>query len=460
MIHLHEISVSLPPGKDSAATILKGVSLHVHEGDWIALVGPNGCGKTTVLKAAAGLLPLDGGTIERHARANDRPVTGAQPKVGLLLQEPDNQFVASSVRNELLLSVAPEVDDAGACARLDDASERFLLGGLLERNPHCLSGGEKQRLALATVWLAEPDVLLLDEPTSYLDRAGRERCLRFVQELNRSGIAVVWATPGDDGVESSSRVVYMDSGEVKFEGSVGDFHAEVERGALSCEMPPGARTSGPSPGERAPVLGRAALSLRNVSFDYGREPVLKDVSLDVYPGECVGITGDNGSGKSTLLSLMSGVLKPVAGKVERASPRERGRQDVFHLFQSPERLFFAETVFEEVAFGLRSLGVAGKDASARVREALSRVGLEPEAFADRLPFSLSFGEMRRLAFAIASALGAHVLILDEPASCLDAAGRRVLGQLVEHALENRCAVVIASHEPGTLSSVATRCIEL
>ncbi|MEE9269936.1 MAG: ATP-binding cassette domain-containing protein [Candidatus Krumholzibacteria bacterium] len=485
MIDLQDISVSLPPGQDPGTLVLKNVSLHVSKGDWIALVGPNGSGKTTLLKTVAGLLPVCGGTISDDCEARTQLQPAARPSVGLLLQEPDNQFVASSVRSELLLSVPVDVGDESVQARIREATERFSLNGFLDRNPHRLSGGEKQRLAMATVWLADPDVLLLDEPVSYLDRRGRERCVEFVKELNQSGVAVLWATPGGEDIQPSSRVVYLEAGEVRFEGSTADFRAEAERRSLSgtgvddavweSTLPanwtaPSARVGGPpvgTTGEKERATSRRAdaqrvLSLRNVSFAYDTAKVLEDISLEVRAGECVGITGPNGSGKSTLLSLMSGVLRPTGGTIERDSKprRERNRQDVFHLFQSPERLFFAETVFEEIAYGLRSLGVPRSDIPDRVAEALSRAGLEPKKFLNRLPFSLSFGEMRRLAFAIAAALDPRLLILDEPASCLDAAGRRILYRMTEGALEAGRAVVIASHDVNTLAPVAGHYLEL
>ena len=446
-VQLQNIFVSLPPESDSATTILRNVSLHVAEGDWITLVGPNGSGKTTLLKTAAGLLPPSSGTVHRGDG-------GSSLSVGLLLQEPDNLFVAGSVRSELLLSIPPHVDDRDTHGRVQAAAERFALNGFLDRNPHRLSGGEKQRLALATVWLAEPDLLLLDEPTSCLDALERERCHRFVKELNQSGVAVVWATPDGGDIDPSSRVVYMAAGEVR--------EASDQRTGEGCATKRTAAEDGPTVPREPVTSTEIILSLQAVSFAYEQEAVLRDISLDIHAGECVGVTGRNGSGKSTLLSLISGVLEPTAGKVRRSAGRglERGRQDVFHLFQSPERLFFAETVFEEVAFGLRSLGIARSDIPRRVAEALSRVGLEPGAFLDRMPFTLSFGEMRRLTFAIAAVLNPRLLILDEPSSCLDMSGRRILFRLIDQMLEGGCAVVLASHDMSAISPVASRCIEL
>jgi energy-coupling factor transporter ATP-binding protein EcfA2 len=199
-----------------------------------------------------------------------------------------------------------------------------------------------------------------------------------------------------------------------------------------------------------------------VGFAYDDRPVLEDLSMELQEGECVTLAGRNGTGKSTLLGLLGGVLKPSRGSIHRMYRQnvEQGRQNTFFLFQNPERLFFAETVSEEVAFGLKALKIPGKEISRRVEEALVRVGLPPRDFRDRMPFSLSFGEMRRLAFAITLSLDPRFLLLDEPGSCLDASGWAVLYRLLEHFRHEGRTVVAASHDAARLSRLADRTIEL
>jgi energy-coupling factor transport system ATP-binding protein len=355
---------------------------------------------------------------------------------------------------------------------VDDAVERFSLSSLLERNPHRISGGEKQRLALATAWLASPDVLLLDEPTSYLDPDERDRCVSFVRELHRAGVTVVWATPGGDDIREASRVVYVAGGEVQFDGPAGEFAVEAgERGfdvlpsnGMSHSLDTAAAAAGCGIRPQGPSVEEPVISMDAFSFAYDQADVFRDVSGEIRALEAVGIAGKNGSGKSTLLSLFGGVLEPTRGRIRRkyAKPVEkkgdRLEQGVFYLFQSPERLFFAETVFEEVAFGLKSLGVRRGELSGRVADALSHTGLAPDVFIERSPFSLSLGEMRRLAFAIAFALRPKLLLLDEPASCLDSAGRKILGELIGTLKSGGSTVVIASHDIPLLRRTADRCL--
>ncbi len=403
--------------------VLHEVSLTIHRGDWLAVSGANGSGKTTLLAALAGVLPLRSGQIERAPNL----------RVALLLQEPDNQLVASSVRQELALSVPRDVADAERRSRIDEAIARFELGALLERNPHRLSGGEKQRLALATVWLENPDVLLLDEPLSYLDRDTRERVIAFVRELNANGVAIVWATPGGEDVALARDVIVLQNG-----------RASGARERVATDRAPDGRAERDPSGwtEPGPASARARLLLESVSFSYDNADVLRDLSLSVSPGERVGIEGRNGSGKSTLLLLAGGAIKPTRGRVVRHT----GEHGVLYLPQSPERLFFAESVMEEVAFGLERRGVARAEAREKARAALADASLDPDGFAARSPFELSFGEMRRVAFAIAFALEPQLLLLDEPASCLDEEGRTVLDRLVGISAQRGAGVLVASHE--------------
>lgn len=452
MIELDGISVSLPARSPRAKTILDRVSLAIRDGEWVAVAGPNGSGKSTLLAAIAGVCPVSSGRARTDGRA------------GLLLQEPDNQFLSSSVRNELLLSMDPSIDGRVRDERFSDAVERFALGSFLDRNPHRISGGEKQRLALATVWLADPRVVLLDEPLSYLDPEESAKCVAFVRDLHRRGVTVVWATPGGDDLREADRVVYLEQGRVRFDGPVDDFEAEARARGFDIIAPGEGEPT--APGER-PAAGGAVVSMRSVSFGYGEHEVIRGASADVLEREVLGIAGKNGAGKSTLLSLASGVLDPSRGTIERRYMRAVSKgsegaaeQNVFYLFQSPERLFFAESVLEEVAFGLTSLGVPRGEIGKRAADALERVGLDPSVFLDRSPFSLSLGEMRRAAFAMTWALSPKVLFLDEPASCLDRAGRAVLADLIASLRSRGGTIVAASHDARYLRAATDRILTI
>ncbi len=424
MISLRDVTVRFEGARRPA---LDGVSIDVERGAWISVVGTNGSGKSTLLAALAGVIPLDRGTRTRDG----------EPRIALLQQDADNQLVATSVRSDLALSVPVEVARAEAAARIDEATGRFDLGGLLHRNPHRLSGGEKQRVACATVWLERPDVLLLDEPLAFLDSDARARVVEFVREAHASGVTIVWSTPGDDA-SLARTCVTLDHGRV------------VPNATTRAEEAPVARAR--------PSRARGATVVRadGVAFSYRDGSVLRAIDLDVMRGECVGIVGRNGSGKSTLLTLLGGALAPSAGRVARSF----GEHGALYLPQSPERMFFAETVHEEVAFGLARRLQRTTSVDALVRASLDAVGLDSTEFAPRSPFELSFGEARRVAFAIAHAMTPDLLLLDEPASSLDRAGREVLVRLIDARLDAGAAVIVASHDAGDLDGLVDRSLEL
>jgi len=414
---------------------LDRVSLHIRPASWTAIAGANGSGKSTLLGALAGVVPLRHGMLER---------TGAT-RAALLHQDADNQLVATSVRHELALSVPLEVASDTRASRIDAAVERFDLARLLDRNPHRLSGGEKQRLACASVWLEAPDVLLLDEPLAFLDADARARVVAFVRELHAGGAAVVWATPGEDATLAQD-VVYLQNGRVVAR----DVVAEAPDAASLAE----ARAPGTARSHASGVV----LCAEHASFAYAERTVLESIDLEVAKGECVGVVGKNAAGKSTLLVMLGGAVEPRAGRVVRTLS-EGG---VLYLPQTPERMFFAETVREEIAFGTKRARRGIDDA--RVveisRDSLRAVGLDPAETMGRSPFQLSFGEMRRVAFAIAHALAPELLLLDEPASCLDRAGRVALAALVRSRLDAGAAVVLASHDPAHLDGLCDRVLTL
>jgi energy-coupling factor transport system ATP-binding protein len=503
---------------------LKEISFSVQAGEKIAVVGRNGSGKTTLLQTIAGLIPPAAGAVAvggDGSRKQDDP-----PSIGLLLQEADNQFVAGSVRSELLLGLRRAADgDADVERRLEKTAERFDLTAVLGRNPHRLSGGEKQRLAFATIWMAEPDILLLDEPTTHLDAQSRNRCYQFVDSVCGDDSAVVWATPGGEDLMRVDNVLWLEDGEIRYFGSLRDLLTDLPLlkrsgivlpplAALASRLvdsmpgmdmdgamfePDGGVASHTATAARVSILAervqasrgghgvrdgsgtvsnqphcinsggassaskdRVVVALNEVSFSYGSGDAIRLASLRIGEGRCVGVTGPNGAGKSTLLSLASGALQPSRGGIERLyeDAFEAGAQNVFHLFQNPERMFFAETVREEIAFGLRHVHGQNVRLDSFIRRALREADLDPVRFMDRSPVRLSFGEMRRLAFAVFIALGPTFLLLDEPTACLDDSGAQLLRTVLHRFVGDGGTVMIATHDVEFLFEVCDRLIYL
>jgi energy-coupling factor transport system ATP-binding protein len=484
MIRLRDVSVVHAGRQGPVVRALDGVALDLERGERVALLGANGSGKSTLLTLLAGALAPTSGTVAYPG--------GERPRAALLLQEPENQLVAATVRDELALST-PEASDASAArARVNEAIARFDLAHLLDRHPHALSGGEQQRVALATVWLAAPKLLLLDEPAAHLDAEHAARCVAFVVEMARDGTAVVWATPGGADLAHAPRTVGLCEGRRVFDGATESVYAWAEAGGFAFDPPPLralarvlsdrlgmgdlvaragagvdaladalAGTVEATRGEEAGATagGEAVVDLDGVGFAYGAREVLHGVDLVLSAGEVVGLAGANAAGKTTLLLLAAGALAPSAGRVRR--PRRAGKEArAFYMPQSPERLFFAESVREEIAFGLERRGVARAEAARRAADTLRAVGLEPAQFAERFPFHLSLGEMRRVAFAIAGALAPDLLLLDEPTSCLDREGVDALRARVAEARAHGAAVAVASHDVAFLCETCDRVLFL
>jgi len=503
MIRLRDVSVELPAGSPNAKTIIDSVTLEIRDGEWVALLGANGSGKTTLLHTIARLAPTASGRIDYSPKAGDSGLSDATPRISLLLQEPDNQFISTSVRHELELSASVGSPTAGR--HIEEAIENFGLAALLGRNPHRLSGGEKQRLALATVWLQAPEILLLDEPTAYLDDEAAALCREFVNEAHRSGITVVWATPGGEDLLYADLIVCIGDGRLLFDGAIDELYAwatakeydfirptvralaercadamvapadqeqfletaDSSAAALADKLAPliaaagaaqYARASLDTPSTDTVSDDDSVVRFESVGFAFDTTLAVEGVDLTVGRGECVGLAGHNGAGKSTVLGLSAGVHKPKTGKLLRKHTRaaEGGRQNVFYLFQSPERLFFAETVSEELSFGMTRLGLSPGECERRCRSALEAVGLEPRVFLPRAPLTLSPGEMRRVAFAIALSLEPEFLLLDEPTSCLDPGGRAAVESIVQDRRKRGETTMIASHDASFLAGVCDR----
>lgn len=432
MIRLEGAVVSVAGGKRRLIDIS---DLTIDRGQWTAVVGANGSGKSTLLALLGAVLPLAAGYIRYEG--------GRRPRTALVLQDPDNQLVATTVALELELSSAA---DRNGTSHIDDAIERFRLAGLLDRNPHRLSGGEKQRLALAIASLQDPELVLFDEPTSFLDDAGTRLCVEFATEMRTAGAAVVWATPTNAETSMADRVVHLADGAVRFTGDGDGWRAETAARAFDAWEPV-------APLRRPRPDGNVVAGLEGVAFAYGSRTVLAGQSLSVQSGEVVGVSGRNGSGKTTLLLLMAGVLNPTRGRSWRPD-------HVFYQPQSPEKLFFAESVGEEIAFGLDRLGISRRESEARVAEALASVGLEPGSMLARSPFRLSFGEMRRVAFAIADAMKPELLLLDEATACLDRQGFDVLAGLLQRVRDDGRAALVASHDRRFLEVACDRVVDL
>jgi len=425
--------------RQAQAPALLDVSLDVLPGQVLLIAGPSGCGKSTLLRCLNGLIPTAyrgemTGSI-RVAERDTREMTLAEiaQTVGTVLQDPERQIVASHVFEEVAFGLenqglpVTEIHERVAATLRD-----LKLLHLASRETFTLSGGEKQKLAVAGVLALRPDVLLLDEPLANLDPASAQETLALCRELADAGRAVVIVEHRVEEVLSiqPERVVLMDDGRIIYAGSaegVGEF---ADPRAVKLPAPIAMRrmvdlkVTAPPPISSSNVPSSEPLiELRDVEFGYDERSVLHDISLTIYPGDRIALLGPNGSGKSTLVKHMIGLLRPRRGEVRvtgqplaNLSVAQAARQ-VGYVFQSPSHMLFAPTVREELAFGPRNIGQSQSEIDQYSAEALQLMDLA--GMEERPPLTLSFGQQRRLCIASVIAMRVRVLLMDEPTAGQD-----------------------------------------
>ena len=470
MIRLRDVSFAFPG--TGSRDFLEHLNLDVRDGEWVAVAGGNGSGKTTLCRLMAGISRPRAGSVEVDGAdpVCGRGARAGAPAVGIAFQNPDSQFVTPGVEREILFGMENLGIDSGEMSkRLDEAARSFALERLLPRNPHTLSGGEKQRVLLACLWAMGPRNLILDEPFSFLDAPGRRAFLKALDgSFRREGKTIVWSTIDAGELALADRVIYMEKGGVRFDGAPADLAGSIPRDDLERSLvrrAPEAKSPAAISRPGVPGGASAIVELEDARFLPGGDGFTLDVSsLSIRPGERVGVCGPSGSGKTTLLLACAGLLPPRSGAVSLFGRRVASRRDfpagrVAFLFQSPEEGFFAPTVREEVGLAYRSL-VGGAGETEAVSRALSAVGLSPEEFLGRNTFRLSQGEKRLVAIASVLVFDAELFLFDEPTIFLDGAARRRLRAALDRLSARGATLVVASHDEDFLGECTDRIVAL
>ncbi|HVW90032.1 MAG TPA: ABC transporter ATP-binding protein [Gaiellaceae bacterium] len=411
------------------APVLDEVTLRLDEGEHVALLGPSGSGKSTLLRALAGLVPhFHGGTFAGRVVVAGLDTRETRPgmlagTVASVFQDPEDQVVMAKVANE----VAFGLENVGAppaeiWSRVEEALMLVGAEHLADRATGELSGGELQRVSLASALALRPRLLLLDEPTSQIDPAAADAFFDAVERLE-CAVLVSEQRPARP-LAHVGRVLFMDGGRIVLDAP------RDKALAWLAEHRPLYLPHGPE----------AVCSVRAVSFAYGDQPVLEGVSLEVRRGEIVALTGPNGAGKTTLAQLACGLLEPASGSVEHARAA--------YLAQDPGRHVVTERVLDEVALAAPV---------ERARRTLERLGLADKL--DRHPRDLSSGERERLALAAVLATEPELLVLDEPTRGVDPERKDELARLLRSEAPQRGTLVV-THDLAWASAVADRVVEL
>lgn len=466
--------VTLRYGDDCA---LNDVTLEVPRGQRVCVLGANGSGKSTLASVICGLLAPDEGDVEL---VGERVCEGGAPDLaayrrarrglGLVFQNPDDQIVTSVVADDV--AFGPEnlgLPRDEIRRRVDRELARVALTDYARADPSRMSGGQRQRVCIAGALAMEPQVLVLDEPSSLLDVRGREAIMRVMGRLAAAGATLVHVTHFMDEALAADRVIVMRAGRIVLDGAPREVFCDANTeliDELGLELPfdlrllraRRAQAGGVGGGHaRQALLSKDSAArepfccVSGVSYSYApRRAALDDVSFQVLEGETCAVVGQTGSGKSTLLRLLCGLEAPDAGSVEVAgatTATKRGRRDVRravgYVMQHPERQLFAQTVESDVAFGPRNMGLPADEVARRVDHALDLVGLAAKK--DLSPFELSGGQKRLAAIAGVLAMQPKLLVLDEPTAGLDPRGRAGLRRLLAELRAHGVTIVQVTH---------------
>ncbi|MFC2949337.1 ABC transporter ATP-binding protein [Virgibacillus sediminis] len=440
------------------------LSFALNENEVTLLMGASGAGKSSLALCLNGLYPdaVEGtatGDIYFHGRHISEFEKGElNQEIGIVFQDPESQFCMITVDDELAFTLENRKFPASEIkGRIKEVLKAVGMEGFEQNKIHELSGGQKQKIALAAVLLLEPEMLILDEPTANLDPVSSLEFIELVQEIQEErGMSVlIIEHQADDWLELIDRVLVI--------GRDGQLLADDTPERLLTEQKqlleqegvflPRAYSDAKDLRDVLPIAApseESVLSVDGLAFSRKKQQVLEDVSMDIRGGEFVAIVGENGAGKSTLLQLMAGLLTPSKGnvllsgrKLEKWDENEL-RKRLGFVFQNPEHQFITDTVYEELTFGMRLNGYAEEEMEQAAGELMRQFHLEKQH--DSNPFSLSGGQKRRLSVATVLDETPDILLFDEPTFGQDAATTAELMHYVMELKSKGTAIVFVTHD--------------
>jgi len=429
--------------RDRQELAIQNISFEAKPGEILLIAGASGCGKTTLIRCINGLIPrsykgeMNGRLTIFGENTKDWKLSQISQKIGTVLQDPERQILGTKVLNE----VAFGLENLGMpreeiVQRVDEALNFLKISHLRDRETFNLSGGEKQKVALAGVLAMRPSILLLDEPLASLDPASAQDTLDTVRQLADEGMTVLIVEHRVEDVMriKPERVMFISEGEIRYLGNLSGLskvvnYREVKLPAPEIverakqDQPPAEITI--LPGVANSKSGSEALvRFENVSFGYeANVEVLHGLDLEIKRGDVIAVLGPNGSGKTTFVKHAIGLLKPKSGRVlvdgrdTKDASVAQIASTLGYVFQSPSHMLFAPTVREELAFGPTNLKHSKKQIEQEVQEALRIVNLS-EMEQDP-PLALSFGQQKRVSIAAILAMQSRILVMDEPTAGQD-----------------------------------------
>lgn len=493
--------------KNSDVEVLKDVNLSIEEGKFTVIMGRTGVGKTTLAMLPNGIIPqLVEGTVKGTIIAAGKDsskyrVQTMAREIGLVLQDPETQIFGRTVDEDTAfgprnyLVPRDEIKE-----RIKSALNKVRLDGYEKRQTSQLSGGEKQRLAIAGILAMDPSIIILDEPTSELDPIGREEIYSTMVSLQKDQKKTVVAVEhsSQEISEKADSIVVLSDAHVVWQGSPKDFFRELDlverygikplpvskvgwelykKGFIAKEEIPltvddayslvlrllDGRKLGFSPAE-APRQERAKLiEVSDVHYQYDKsKEALKGVSFDIYEGDYVALIGQNGAGKTTLAKHFNSLFKPTSGRIlvcgkdtKNEEPNTLAEQ-IGYVFQNPDNQIFSTSVYKEMEYGLKALKLSEEEMSKRIHE-IAKL-LDIEKVLEEHPFSLGKGERQRVAVASILVLKPKILVVDEPTTGQDWDGIQNMMKLIDELHANGTTIVMITHDMDVVATHANRVI--
>ena len=413
------------PQSNKAA--LFDVSFGIEKGSYVAVVGNNGCGKSTLVRLLCGLEIPESGTIQIEEKN----------RIGIVFQSPKDQLVSSIVSRDT--AFGPQNLGLSAGEVELRVIESLNIVDMLDRagsSTSALSLGQTQKIALSGAIALRPEILILDEAVSMLDPASRAEILDFVRYWHKCGNTIIQVTHDAETLEDADTVLGMEDGHITFYGTKRAF-LENESYVKRLNGEPLEKNKGLNTASMA-AIKEISLSLRDVTYTHEEHGIF-NINLDFYKGSLTALTGVSGAGKSTLMEVCAGLLVPAAGEIRAVSRPVLAQQNA-------QAALFEPFAADDVAFGPRNCGVKGKALVEAVRNAMNLVALPFEEFGERRTFELSGGEQRRLSIAGIIAMGGDVIMFDEPTVGLDSHARSEVLNLMRRLSVEGKTVIFSTHK--------------
>lgn len=493
--------------KNSDVEVLKDIDLSIEEGKFTVIMGRTGAGKTTLAMLPNGIIPqLVEGTVKGTIIAAGKDsskyrVQTMAREIGLVLQDPETQIFGRTVDEDTAfgprnyLVPRDEIKE-----RIKSALNKVRLDGYEKRQTSQLSGGEKQRLAIAGILAMDPSIIILDEPTSELDPIGREEIYSTMVSLQKDQKKTVVAVEhsSQEISEKADNIVILSDAHVVWQGEPQDFFRELDlvekygikplpvskigwelykKGFISKEEIPlsvddayalvvrllGGRKLEFSPVEAPKAEREKLIEVSDVHYQYDKsKEALKGVTFDIYEGDYVALIGQNGAGKTTLAKHFNSLFKPTSGRILVCGKDTRNEEpntlaeQIGYVFQNPDNQIFSTSVYKEMEYGLKALKLSEEEMSKRIHEVAKL--LDIEKVLEEHPFSLGKGERQRVAVASILVLKPRILVVDEPTTGQDWGGIQNMMKLIDELHSNGTTIVMITHDMDVVATHANRVI--